>query len=171
MGTDPSITDWITSVASVFAAVGTVGAVVVALWQVQRQGRRSLAVKCSRVVIGDVQTIHGLALRGSNDGSRPIKLTMAYLMSEDGRQVVSPFLPHGDRLPKALQDGESVDVFWDQGNLQQIEAREGVVFLYAFFLDILGNVYKAPYPGVITRRKGIRRRQVFEPPEKPSGRA
>jgi hypothetical protein len=86
-----STTEWITAVASVFAAVGTVGAVIVALWQVSRQGRRSLDVRCSSAVIGEAIPIHVVALRGTNDGSRPIKLTMAYLMTSDGRQVYSPF--------------------------------------------------------------------------------
>jgi hypothetical protein len=77
MSADPSITDWITAIATVFAAVGTVGAVAVALWQIQRQGRRSLVVKCSLAVIADAQNIHTIALRGTNNGARPIKLTMA----------------------------------------------------------------------------------------------
>lgn len=164
MSADPSITDWITAIATVFAAVGTVGAVAVALWQIQRQGRRSLVVKCSLAVIADAQNIHTIALRGTNNGARPIKLTMAYLMSQDGRQIVSPFLPHGDRLPKVLLDGESVDVFWDQSNLQQVKESEGVDFLYAFFMDVLGNVYKAPFPGVAVKRRGLWRRSVFELP-------
>ncbi len=164
MTTDPTITDWITASASVFAAIGTVGAVVVALRQVTGQNKRSLIVKCSSAVIADAQDIRALALRGTNDGSRPIKLTMAYLMSQDGRQIISPFLPHADRLPKVLLDGESVDVFWDRANLDQIAGSEGVVFLYAFFMDVLGNVYKAPYPGVVAKRKGVRRRKVFEVP-------
>jgi len=164
MSTEPSVTDWITAVATVFAAIGTVGAVVVALSQIQRQGRRSLVVKCSLAVIADAQSIHTIALRGTNDGARPIKLTMAYLMSQDGRQIVSPLLPHGDLLPKVLLDGESVDVFWDQGNLRQIEKSDGVEFLYAFFMDVLGNVYKAPYPGVAMKRRGLRRQMVFERP-------
>ena len=101
MASDPNAADWVIAVASTFAALGTVGAVVVALWQILSQGRRSLVVKSSLCVIADVQSIRAVSLRGTNDGPRPIKLTMAYLMSQDGQQVVSPLLPHGDRLPRS----------------------------------------------------------------------
>jgi hypothetical protein len=159
MASDPNAADWVIAVASTFAALGTVGAVVVALWQILSQGRRSLVVKCSLCVIADVQSIRAVSLRGTNDGPRPIKLTMAYLMSQDGQQVVSPLLPHGDRLPKVLLDGESVDVFWDQTNLLQVKNAENVRYMYAFFMDVLGNIYETPYPGVTVKRKGIRRRK------------
>lgn len=89
---------------------------------------------------------------------------MAYLMTQDGQQIISPLLPYSDQLPKALLDGESVDVFWSRDNLQQIKESEGVDYLYAFFMDVLGNVYKAPYPGVVTKRRGLRRRKVFAVP-------
>jgi hypothetical protein len=90
MAPGPTTTDWITAIAAVFAAVGTVGAVVVALWQTRRQGRRKLVVRCSQAVIGDIENINVLTLRGTNDGPRPVKLTMAYVMTDDGRQVYSP---------------------------------------------------------------------------------
>lgn len=167
MTNDPTITDWIIAVASVFAAVGTVGAVIVALWQILHQGARSLVVKCSGAVIGDTPAVRALALRGTNDGSRPINLTMAYLMTKDGQQIISPFLRYSDQLPKVLLEGESVDVFWSQDNLVQVKDNESVEYLYAFFMDVLGNVYKAPYPGVTTKRKGLRRQKVFELPENP----
>lgn len=165
MAGDPSTTDWIVAIASVFAAIGTVGAVIVALWQVFRRDSRSLIVKCSRAVIGDATPVDAVSLRGTNDGARPITLTMAYLMTQDGQQVISPLLPYSDQLPKTLLDGESVDVFWNRNNLQKIKGVEEVDYLYAFFMDVLGNVYKAPYPGVLTKRKGLRRRKVFEIPE------
>lgn len=166
MTVDPNTTDWIVAIASVFAAIGTVGAVIVALWQVFRRDSRSLIVKCSQAVIGDVIPVHAVSLRGTNDGARPITLTMAYLMTQDGQQVISPLLPYSDQLPRTLLDGESVDVFWGRDNLQKIKGSESVDYLYAFFMDVLGNVYKAPYPGVVMRRKGLRRRKVFEVPER-----
>lgn len=41
----PSTTDWIIAVSGVFAAIGTVGAVIVALWQVLKQNKPSLHVR------------------------------------------------------------------------------------------------------------------------------
>jgi hypothetical protein len=158
-------TDWIIAVASVFAAVGTVGAVIVALWQILRQGARSLVVKCSGAVIGDTPAIRALTLRATNDGSRPINLTMAYLMTRDGQQVVSPFLRYSEQLPKVLLEGQSVNVIWSQENLAQVKDREGIDYLYAFFMDVLGNVYEAPYPGVTVKKSRFRRRITYLPPD------
>lgn len=165
MTTDPTITDWIIAAASVFAAVGTVGAVVVALWQVTRQSKRSLSVKCSAAVTGDPQFSRVIALSGTNDGPRPIKLDMAYLRADDGQQIFGRFTPFSDQLPTVLVDGESVTVFWSQDALREIAEKEGVKYLYVYFTDALGQVYDAPYPGVVTKRKGLRRRKVFELPE------
>lgn len=165
MSADPTITDWITASATVFAAVGTVGAVVVALWQVLRQSKRNLIVKCSSAVTGDPQFSRVIAVSGTNDGQRPIKLDMAYLQAEDGRQIVGRFTPFSDKLPAVLVDGESVTVFWSQDDLSEIAERESVNYLYAYFTDALGQVYSAPYPGVVVKRKGLRRRKVFVPPE------
>ncbi len=165
MTTDPTATDWITAFASVFAALGTVGAVIVALWQISRQSKRSLVVKCSSAVTGDSQFSHVIAFRATNDGQRPIKLDMAYLRADDGQQIFGRFTPFSDQLPKVLVDGESVTVFWSQDVLREIAENEGVKYLYAYFTDALGQVYDAPYPGVVTKRKGLRRRRSYELPE------
>lgn len=100
--------------ASVFAAIGTVGAVIVALWQVGRQSRRSLTVKCTSAVTGDPQFSRVVVLGGANDGQRPIKITGAFLRAADGRQVFARFTPFSDQLPATLADGESVQMFWGQ---------------------------------------------------------
>ena len=45
MSVQATTAEWITAVATVFAAVGTVGAVIVALWQTTAHGKRTLAVQ------------------------------------------------------------------------------------------------------------------------------
>ncbi len=162
---NPNVTDWITALAGVFAAVGTVGAVIVALWQVARQGRRSVIVSCSSAVTGDPQFSQVISLGGTNDGSRPIKLNMAYLRATDGRQVFGRFTPFSDDLPKTLEDGESVQVFWSQPMLAELAAEEDVQYLYAYFTDTLGHVCDTPYPGVSEMRTGLRRKRVYELPD------
>jgi hypothetical protein len=72
-----------------------------------------------------MENINALALRGTNDGPRPVKLSMAYLMTDDGRQVVSPCTRHSDELPKMLIEGESAQVFWTQSKLDELRSREG----------------------------------------------
>jgi hypothetical protein len=165
VSTDPNVTDWITALASVFAAVGTVGAVIVALWQVNRQSRRSLVVRCSSAVTGDPQFSRVISLGGTNDGSRPVKLNMAYLRAVDGRQVFARFTPFSDELPKVLEDGESVQISWSQPTLSELAEKEGVQYLYAYFTDTLGQVFGAPYPGVTEARVGLRRKKVYELPD------
>ena len=95
-----NVTDWITAVAGIFAAVGTVGAVIVALWQIRAQARRQLDVSCSlAIMVPDADPVDVLALRATNIGFRAIKLTQAYLLTDDNRHVLSPFV-----RPNAFQN-------------------------------------------------------------------
>jgi hypothetical protein len=163
----PTVTDWIAAVSGIFAAVGTVGAVAVALWQVLRQNQRQVDVMCRHAVMApDSGLVHALALRATNVGLRPVKLTMAHLTADDGRTLFSPFVPYSDDLPIVLQDGESAEVFWYDEKLEDVRQSEGfAAYRTAFFLDVLGNSYVAPYPGVKVKRRGFRRRKVYEIPD------
>jgi hypothetical protein len=107
---------WVEAIATSFAAVGTIGAVVVALWQVSRQGKRQVRAECSLAVIStDSNGLPVVALRTTNVGYRPVKLSMAYLSADDGRTIVSPVVrQYSERLPATLSDGESDEVFWEQ---------------------------------------------------------
>jgi hypothetical protein len=165
MSCPTSAAEWITAGATVFAALGTVGAVIVALRQIRHQEKRSLRVKCDLGVIADTENLHVVGVRATNDGFRPVKVTMAYLMTDTGMQVISPFTRHSDKLPKTLQDGESAEVFWLQENLDKLKAEGSGNPLYAFYMDVLGDVYKAPYPGVKERRKGLKRKREYFMPE------
>lgn len=163
-----------------FAAVGTVGAVVVALRQISRQERRSLHVDCRQAIASPANgiTVNLVTLRGTNDGFRPVKITQAYIQTDDGRMIVAPLSGYGDSLPKLLLDGESVEVAWEWETLNKARTEQGFSrYLYAFFTDTVGRVYVAPYPGIEKRRVGPpwRRRTVWEPRrravlESPAGR-
>jgi hypothetical protein len=61
-----------------------------------------------------------------------------------------------------LIEGESAEIYWTQSNLEELRRREDCDFLYAFFMDVLGEVYEAPYPGVLVKRKGLRRKRVYK---------
>ena len=152
-----TITDWITAVSGAFAAVGTVGAVIVALHQIRRQERRRLSVQCRSAVAGVSATIaqHHVTLRATNDGLRPVKITQAYIATSDHRQTFSTYLPGSDELPKLVLEGESVEIAWSLENLDKIKAKEGFDrYLYAFFTDTLGNLYSDAYPGMKRVRRG-----------------
>lgn len=158
-------TDWVTALGTAFAAIGTVGAVIIALWQTRRRLRYDIHVKCGLGVTGDPQIGDLVTLSAVNVGERVLTLTMAYLRLDNGRQAFAPFFtPHlGPRvsvivgmehsgLPKTLTPGESVEVQWRREILQELQDREGFKgYLYAFFTDQLDNVYAAPFPGM--RRK------------------
>jgi hypothetical protein len=159
-------TDWITAISGVFAAVGTVGAVVVALRQVLRQERRSVKLEARYAIIPDLPESEVLSLRATNDGVRAVTLNMAYLMTNDGRQVMSPFTMYSTSLPTLLQDGESATVFWKRSNLDALKESESVAgYTHAFFMDNLGEVYETPLPGVSIKRRGVRRRRTYVLPD------
>jgi hypothetical protein len=114
-------------------------------------------------MVPDADPVDVLALRGTNIGFRPIKVTQAYLLTDDNRQVLSPFVRPNPfqtfidgTLPAVLDDGESVDVYWYASKLEDAKQTEGFAAYHAaFFRDSQGNAYHAPYPGVTARRKWV----------------
>jgi hypothetical protein len=167
-------TEALTAWGTIGAAVGTVGAVIIALYQTTRRDRYKVHVKC---MIGATRDEQLVSLQATNTGERLVKLTMAYLATDDGSQVYAPFYtppsPSGwianfptDPLPVSLVDGESVNVRWKLSALEAAKAERGFSdYLYAFFTDPLGNIYSAPYPGVKVKRKGLLwRRREYVPP-------
>lgn len=163
---DPNITDWITAIASVGAMVGTVGAVVFALWQVRRQGTSALHVTCERVFLPDMEsygtvTVEALKFSGYHRGGPPVKLTMASFECEDGRQAVVSFMRGFPApLPVVLQHGESVDVLWRYDQVEELA--RATPLREAVFTDAAGGQYRALYPvGVRRVRRGLLRRRAF----------
>jgi hypothetical protein len=166
---DPSVTDWIAAIATVFAAIGTVGAVAVALWQSARREKRRLITECRLgIVLMNDQPIDILTLRGTLDSFRPVTVTGAYLRTDDGRQVVAPRRIFSDNLPKKLhEDGEvTIELTWETSALDDLKAKEGFRhYLFAYFTDSANGVYPAAFPGVKHKRKGLpwKRRDHWQP--------
>jgi hypothetical protein len=159
--------DWITAIGSAFAAVGTVAAVIVALWQTKRRDGYKVHVTCKIGYTGDAEIGELLTLEATNTGERLVKLTMAYLLNDENKTIVATFFQpeipgisllrsiEQGPLPASLVDGESVAVRWQLSTLESIKAKEGFAhYLCAYFTDPLGNMYSAPCPGVKIRRKG-----------------
>jgi hypothetical protein len=169
------VTDWIVAASGVFAAVGTVGAVVVALWQSQRRDRRSLDVTSwrQRKTSRHGQEVLEIWLRGTNDGRRPITVPEVWLATDDDPRMPVP----GDQvsgsnpLPKLLREGETLDLGWEEPVLE-LAAKAGAKYLYGFFIDTLGNIYEGPLPGVERKRSRIlwRRRPDWRPKDPIVGR-
>lgn len=153
---DPNTAEWIMAVSGVFAAVGTVGAVIVALAQSRGQTRRSVTVDGSMAVTDlGLGPVHMYVIRATNTGWRPVKIVSAALLSNDGRTVVSPPIGGiGEALPKVLADGESVEYFFDADKLERAKAENGfTAYRAAFFRDTLGNVYATAFPGATAVRR------------------
>ena len=128
MASAPNTADWITAIGSAFAAIGTVGAVIVALWQTRRRDKYKVHVVCNWGLTGDDEIGNLLSLQATNTGERLVKLTMAYLLTNDHRTVVASFFfsqtPQSfmtgiqeSPLPASLVDGESVTMYWQLSTL------------------------------------------------------
>lgn len=107
-----------------------------------------------------------VTLRGTNDGRRAIKVTQAYIQTDDARMIFARMTPWSDQLPKFVVEGESLEVSWERAVLEQAKIDQSVPnLLFAFFTDTLGDVYPAAYPGVQRKRIGPpwKRRTVWEP--------
>jgi hypothetical protein len=63
-----------------------------------------------------------------------------------------------------LLDGESLDIFWTRENLEELRSKDDLEYLYAFFIDVLGDVYKAPFPGVTAKKLLLRRNVTYQLP-------
>ena len=144
-----STTDWIVAISSLLTAVGTVCAVVVALWQTRRQTRLNVVVDCrlTGTQLPDGQIVHLIALRATNNGGRAVKLVDAYLRTNGGHKLVAPAVTLSDPLPALLIEGDSVQISWETTRIEEAREREGFDrCLHAFFLDSLGREHRAPYP-------------------------
>jgi hypothetical protein len=187
LSNSPNAADWITAGATVFAAVGTVGAVIVALGQSRAATRRSVDVTCRVAVMApsDTETVEVISLRATNDGLRPIKLDQAYLETDDGHQVFCHFYQPNEyqtftdsTFPRVLDDGESMQVYWQRDRINKVANIEGITrYRAAYFTDPQGNTYKAAFPGAKQRRRWTlkggfpRRRVIYVLPGEPrSGR-
>lgn len=153
-------TDWITAISGVFAAIGTVGAVCVALWQTVGQERFGLQLssdsflkidpeKGSRTVL--------LQLTGVNSGRRPIKINEARLGLCVAPEIIFYVTPaDGTDLPVILAPGDEVVAAWDKEVCDRVQEEPGGTLTHFEFIDSLGNEYAAPIPGVKATRRNWR---------------
>jgi hypothetical protein len=154
-------TDWITAIGSLFAAVGTVGAVIVALWQVSRQDQRRMRVRCYRTISDLAPTSTSvMGMTGINVGRSPIRVTEAELKLENGEEwgLIEPV---GDQLPAVIEQGAELQIIWDHV-IQGDYGPETVKSIIAYgFRDSLGNAYWALHPDTIVKRRGWRRTRTY----------
>jgi hypothetical protein len=159
--TATSTADWIQAGATVGAAIGTVGAVIVALWQSARRDRRILKVDCALMGIADDSGSY-LRVLATNDGHRPVRLRFPptfVALANDGKTRIAYGVEaldekKSDSLPRTLEDGDSVMFVYDYRQMLQFErAQNWRGFESANIQDVLGNRFDGAYVGVKTRRR------------------
>ena len=96
---------------------------------------------------------------------------MGYFMTANGSQVLVLPLRFSTTLPVTLQDGESVELFFERDGLDQAASDGSTEIVYGFVTDTAGQVYKAWYPGyrppsrsIVERVKSPRARIDIPPP-------
>jgi hypothetical protein len=159
-------TDWITAIGSVFAAVGTVGAVCVALWQTVGQERFGLHLTSESVATIGPEGDHTVLLRltGVNLGRRPIKINQALFGLVVAPQVII-YLGRaaGTDLPATLAPGDAVAAAWDKEVCEREQEQQGGALTHFEFIDSLGNKYAAPIPGMKATRRNWRLQKRYVP--------
>lgn len=139
-----------------FAAVGTVSAVIVALWQTSqntRRDRRSVHMRMAGVLAAEPPP--RVMARITNESFRPVRLDFPpYLVAEhpDGTRIalgVAPIPEQSSALPQTINDGETLVFVWDAWQVRDESIRNGAVQpLFAHGHDALDNHFECPYLGV-----------------------
>jgi hypothetical protein len=155
--TGETTTDWIIAIGTMVAAVGTVAAVSVALWQTRRQSQAKLRVE-SKAVIERLGSSHVartvVRLVGTNHGPQSIKVNEAVLPFEKSGATIVQGPTGGDSLPRVLAVGDAVTVEWQEDAVELARAEShGKPYEYIAFIDAFGRHHAAPYPGMRFKRK------------------
>ena len=133
------------------ALYGAIVSTVLAIRELSRDKRR-LRVTC-RIALtpspsGGVWEF--VKVNAVNIGHRPIQVKMAELRMSNGdlfTQVWSNLGPLP--LPRKLEDGESVSVFFDYGEVERAGRERKVTFVEAVVQDAEGNEYTSRVPKVL----------------------
>jgi hypothetical protein len=157
----PSTTDWITAIGSAFAAVGTVGAVIVALWQSRE--KINLKLDC---FYREVPNKEALVLVGGNTRRTPVNIVLAGLESASEFYDATYDNTEGD-LPTILGHKETVRVEWTPEELRDLEAKRGEPLWSASFLSEVDGAFNVKLPGGKHKYGWLGRRGVYVPPEHP----
>lgn len=149
---DPHWTAYLEAFAALLAAVGTVGAVALALEQSRRairQGQVQLSVRCRVAIAAPPEgTIQTYTVTATNVGLRQVTVTGAQFMLKDRQQVFVIPLYFSDALPAVLADGQSVALHYERGVVDQVAQDAGSEIDYVFVHDSADNSYQTTFPRV-----------------------
>lgn len=154
-------TDWLTAIAACFAAIGTVSAVAVALWQssqAARRDRRRVQMRVAGVLSSDPPP--RVMVKITSESFRPMRFDFPpYLVAlrPDGTRIalgVQPLEDQSTQLPRTIGDGETLVFVWNAYDIRDESIRNGTLQpLFAHALDALDNHFECPYLGVNKVRK------------------
>jgi len=155
-------TDWITAISAAFAAVGTVGAVIIALWQTVGQSRSDIKARCFYRPTDGI-----FFLTADNPRQVPVNLLAAGLAVRGKVHTVGP--RNFGLLPVKLGHKDSVTVTWSAEELREVEAEDGPIH-YATFMSELDGAFRTAMPGGKKRHWSVRKRGTVEDEFEPSKR-
>lgn len=159
-------TDWIIAIGTIVAAVGTVGAVSVALWQAFRQNRAKLRLQA---VLRIDESGQHLRLVGTNRGPQPVKLNQARLTFTVSGVPTGEMKPMaGDELPDLFGVGDTATAEWDFAGIDRVRKEcNGDPFTHLAFVDALGREHRTPFPGMGLKWQWRRFRREYVPVSTP----
>ncbi len=162
---------WMTAIGTLFAAVGTVGAVLIALWQTVWRERSDLKTHTYYRPDDDAPGGGILYLTADNPRQTPVNVPAAGLSTQS--KVNLPAAGHSS-LPKKLGHKDSARAHWHASELRKLEQAEGPIYFGTFMSEVDG-AFRAPMPGGKKKRfpklrRGTGGNREFKPPEHPPWR-
>jgi hypothetical protein len=122
LGADTTTAEWLTAGGTVFAALGTVGAVAIALWQTVGPKQAKLTVHCwyGEKREGDGRPYPTLTLSATHVRGPAILLQTAHLATDGTSGSLVAISEGSTTLPAVLHPGQSAQVTWDVRLLQTV---------------------------------------------------
>lgn len=151
-----TVAEWVTAGGTVFAALGTVGAVAIALWQTVGPKQTKLTVHCwyGEQHEGSGRPYPTLTLSATHVRGPAILLQTAFLTTDGTSGPLVDGSQGSTMLPALLHPGQSAQVTWDvrllRTVLEEIKRHAGsdTTFVSALFVDSKGQRHGAPLPRI-----------------------
>lgn len=150
-------TTWTAVYGAVVSTIGLTLSIILAIWQISRE-RRNLKVTCNLAFATPVQdkVLEFVTITAVNSGHRPITVIEAGLRIGDN-MTVSQLDNRTFKypLPKKLEDGESVIIYFDYEVIHQAYeelSKEHGRYKYSFVRDAENKIYKVELPRILKDR-------------------
>jgi hypothetical protein len=140
---------------ALLGTIGTILSIVLAIREF-RKDKRSVRVECN-MSLGPTSTgevLQFVSINAVNTGHRPVEVTTAGLLLNDGNLMIQPQSIMGALpLPKKLEDGESITIYFDYPEVEKVVKDTKTIITKALVRDAEGNTYSCGLPRVLKDRK------------------